>query len=440
MIGLNYTNILSESIGEKGLEKTRIEAMRERAMKAHSDIVTRSRPELEFMDLISQDLTGIKEIAAQVRAEADDFVHLGIGGSALGPKTIIEALSPMHNYRSKPRIFICDNVDPKTLDNILSVIDLKKTTVNAVTKSGSTAETMASFMVLFDRMRDRANKIIATTDPEKGFLRELAGKYNMRTLPVPQAVGGRYSVLCPVGLLPAEVAGISSDDMLRGARDMHARCAEPDIWKNPAYLFGTILYLMDVEEKRNINVLIPYSDRLKPLSEWFCQLWAESLGKLGMGTTPYPATGTTDQHSQLQLWMEGPEDKVIVFIRVEDHGTDVKIPKVFEDSGLGYLCGKSFANLMNAEEESTELCLSKNGRPNMTITLPAIDAYHMGQLFYFFEIATAYAGFLYGVNPFNQPSVEEGKNFTYGMMGRPGYEAKREEVERARLKKDAFKL
>lgn len=375
-----------------------------------------------------------------MRANAQDFVHLGIGGSALGPKTIIEALSPMHNILSTPRIFIYDNVDPLTLSNILKAVDLEKSVVNTVTKSGSTAETMASFMVMYDRMRNFAERIICTTDPEKGYLRKVATELGMRTLPVPSGVGGRYSVLCPVGLLPAEVAGISSDELLRGARDMHARCTEPDIWKNPAYLFGTILYLMDVEEQRNINVLIPYSDRLKPLSEWFCQLWAESLGKLGMGTTPYPSVGTTDQHSQLQLWMEGPEDKVIVFIKVEDPGADVTIPKVFEDSGLGYLCGKTFSELMNAEEESTELCLTKNGRPNMTITVPRIDAYHLGQLFYFFEIATAFAGFMYGVNPFNQPSVEEGKNFTYGMMGREGYEAKREEVLSTRKKKEKNRL
>ncbi len=435
MLGLNYTNVLSDIIGEKGIEKSRIDAVREKAAKAHAEIAGRSRPELAFMDLISQDLAEIKELAARIRTDATDFVHLGIGGSALGPKTIIEALSPMHNILRTPRIFIFDNVDPMTLSNILSAVDLKTTFVNTVTKSGSTAETMASFMVLYDRMRDHADRIVCTTDPEKGYLRKLVKELKMRSLPVPSGVGGRYSVLCPVGLLPAEVAGISSDEMLRGARDMHSRCSEPDVMKNPAYLFATILYLMDVEERRNINVMIPYSDRLKPLSEWFCQLWAESLGKLGMGTTPYPSVGTTDQHSQLQLWMEGPEDKVIVFIKVEDHGADVTIPKVFEKSGLGYLCGRSFAELMNAEEESTELCLAKNGRPNMTITVPRIDAYHLGQLFYFFEIATAYAGFLYGVNPFNQPSVEEGKNFTYGMMGREGYEAKREEVESARKKK-----
>jgi glucose-6-phosphate isomerase len=170
-------------------------------------------------------------------------------------------------------------------------------------------------------------------------------------------------------------------------------------------------------------------------------LWAESLGKLGSGTTPYPSLGAVDQHSQLQLWMEGPEDKVFIFLRVLDYGADIRIPEVFTDrEGIGYLGGHLLSELIKAEEESTELALAKSKRPNMTIHLPSIDAYHMGQLFQFFEIATAFTGFLYGVNPFNQPGVEEGKNFTYGMMGKKGFDGKREEVEKAREKKVCYRL
>jgi glucose-6-phosphate isomerase len=301
-------------------------------------------------------------------------------------------------------------------------------------------------MVIWDELskavgNDAGQRIIATTDPEKGTLRSIARDKGFRTLPIPPGVGGRYSVLSPVGLLLAEVIGVDTKEMLRGAADISAKCSDPEIWKNPAYVFGVLLYLMDHEEKKNINVMVPYADGLKYLAQWFSQLWAESLGKLGMGMTPYPSLGTVDQHSQLQLWMEGPEDKVFIFIRVLDFGADITIPEIFKDrDGIGYLGGHRLSELIKAEGESTELALTKNKRPNMTIHVPRIDAYHIGQLFQFFEIATAFAGFLYGVNPFNQPGVEEGKNFTYGMMGKKGFEGRREEVEKAREKKICYRL
>lgn len=440
MLELNFSNMMSEVIGEKGLAEKQVEALREKVAKAHLEITGRKWPELAFIDLKDQDTSAVKEVAGGIRDSSDAFLLLGIGGSALGPKTILEALSPMHNLRKTPKVFIYDNVDPMTLEAVLSLVDLDRTTVNVITKSGSTAETMASFMVLHERLKDPARQLVATTDPKKGNLRKIASKNGMKTLSIPPGVGGRYSVLSPVGLLLAEVIGVSSDELLRGARDMHDRCTEPELWKNPAYMFASLLYLMDTQDKRHINVMIPYSDRLRPLSEWFCQLWAESLGKLGMGLTPYPSIGTTDQHSQLQLWMEGPEDKVIMFIRVKDHGAKVMIPEAFKETETGYLGGHSLQELINAEEEATELALAQAGRPNMAFSVPQVDAYHLGQLFYFLEIATAFIGFLYGVNPFNQPSVEESKNLTYAMMGRKGYEKRKTEVEQAREKKTCFVL
>lgn len=446
MIELHFSNMMTEILEEKGISVRQVEALRERIDKAHQEIVQRRWPELAFLDLISQDTSKIKKTAEWIRNNADDFLILGIGGSVLGPRSILEALSPFHNMRKRPKVFIYDNVDPQTLKNILSIIDIKKTIVNVITKSGSTAETMSSFMVLWDALskmigNNAKERIVATTDPEKGNLRKIAGDKEFKTLSIPRGVGGRYSVLSPVGLLLAEVIGINGDEMLEGASAIYGRCSEPEVWKNPAYLFGVLLYLMDREEKRNINVMVPYADGLKYLSEWFCQLWAESLGKLGTGMTPYPSLGTVDQHSQLQLWMEGPEDKVVVFLKIMDYGTDIRIPEVFKEvEGIGYLCGHLLSELVNAEEESTELALAKNKRPNMTIRIPSIDPYHMGQLFYFLEIATAFTGFLYGVNPFNQPGVEESKNFTYGMMGKKGFEGRREEVEKAREKAVCYRL
>ncbi len=445
MLELNFSNMMGEVVGQSGIPEREIEGIKTTVYDIDKRIKAKERPELAFIDLLEQDISEIKKIASAVRGEFESFIILGIGGSALGPRAIIEALSPLHNLDKKPKVFIYDNVDPRTFDRILSLADIKKTAVNVITKSGSTAETMSSFMILWDKFNktvpDASKRFIATTDPEKGNLRKIADEKGFKTLSIPPGVGGRYSVLSPVGLLLTEVIGINADEMLQGARDIHKRCTDPEIWRNPAYLFGVLLYIMEREEKRPINVMVPYADGLKPTAEWFCQLWAESLGKLGMGLTPYPSLGTTDQHSQLQLWMEGPEDKVVIFIKVDDYTVDAEIPKVFQDmDGLNYLGGHTLSELIKAEQESTELALAKIKRPNMTISIPKIDAYHMGQLFHFFEMATAFTGFLYGVNPFNQPGVEEGKNFTYGMMGRKGYEAKRQEVEKAREKKMCWRV
>jgi len=445
MLELNFSNMMGEVIGQSGISERQIEGIKTKVYDIDRRIKSREYPELAFIDLLEQDTSEIKKTASFIRNKFENFIILGIGGSALGPRAITEALSPFHNLDKKPRVFIYDNVDPRTLDRILSLTDLKKTAVNVITKSGSTAETMSSFMVLWDRMNkagsDAPKSFIATTDPEKGNLRKIVNEKGLKSLSIPSGVGGRYSVLSPVGLLLAEVIGVSADEMLQGARDIHKRYSDAEVWKNPAYLFGVLLYLMEREEKRTMNVMVPYADGLKPLAEWFCQLWAESLGKLGMGLTPYPSLGTTDQHSQLQLWMEGPEDKVVIFIKVDDYGVDIKIPGIFQDmDGLNYLGGHTMSELIKAEQESTELALAKIKRPNMAIGIPKIDAYHMGQLFHFFEMATAFTGFLYGINPFNQPGVEEGKNFTYGMMGKKGFEAKKEEVEKAREKKACWKV
>lgn len=435
MIKLNYANMMSGSIGRKGLEESDIGSIAEYAKSAHEKIINRSVKGLGFLDILNDDTKEIKSMGKEIRSGFESFLLLGIGGSALGPKCILEAVSPLHNMLKSPKVFIYDNVDPFTLKTILSAIDTKTTAVNVITKSGSTAETMASFMIFEEMLHDRPKNIIATTDPEKGNLRKLAAERGYKTLSVPPDVGGRFSVLSSVGLLPAEVFGTDCNELLRGARDVMKACSTPETRKNPAYMFGALQYLMDKKFGRRINVLIPYCDRLRTLSEWFCQIWAESLGKEGKGLTPYPSIGTTDQHSQMQLWMEGPEDKTVSFIRVNNHGADVKLPNNFVDSEIGYLGGQSLAALLNAEEESSELCLRKAGRPNMTIEVPEVSAYTLGGLFTFFEIATAFTGFLYGINPFNQPSIEEGKSYTYGMMGRKGYETKRAEVEAVRSEK-----
>jgi len=440
MMKLIYSNVMQDIVGENGLTDNDFKGIN--TQKIQDMILNRTSPELAFLDLPEQDITAIKEIG-KYAGEFENFILLGIGGSALGPRSILEALSPFHNYHKQPKVFIYDNVDPATLKNILDTADLSKSLINVISKSGSTAETAASFMVLWQKLKDLSlppqRHMVITTDPEKGNLRKIVREYNLKSLPIHPGVVGRYSVLSPVGLLLAETAGIDSNELLRGAMYIGQRCLSAGLRENPALLFSCSLYLLEKLKKRNITVMLPYSDRLKCLSEWFCQLWAESLGKEQKGLVPYPSVGTTDQHSQLQSWMEGPENYVVVFISVEDYGTDIEIPHVFGDiEGLSYLSGHSLSELIRIEQEATEIALAKNGKPNLTISLPRIDEYHLGQLFHFFSIATAMTGFLYGVNPFNQPGVEEGKDLTYGMLGKVGYEPKKEEFLNYRKTKGKY--
>ena len=373
-------------------------------------------------------------VAGEIRGSgATDFVHVGIGGSALGPMAVHKALShPYYNAlsggdRPGPRIHFAENTDPATLSAIFDLADPQGTYVNVVTKSGSTAETMANFLVirgvLIDALGDFGfqGRTIATTDPEEGFLKQIADRDDLKVLPIPADVGGRFSVLTPVGLLPAAVAGLDIDALLAGASqcvdEVNERGAE-----HPAVVGATMHYLMDTARGRNVRVMMTYADALERLAAWFVQLWAESLGKDGKGSTPHGAVGTTDQHSQVQLYMEGPEDKVIEIVEVEDHPSDLTIPEAYDDlEGVGYLGGHSMAELLNVECDATRRALTEAGHPNSTIRLRATNEENLGYVFQALEVQTAIAGSLYGVNAFNQPGVEAGKQITYKRMGRPGY-------------------
>ena len=373
-----------------------------------------------------------KALAKAVNASgATDFVHVGIGGSALGPIALHRALDhPYHNLlagRPGPRIHFAENTDPATLGAILDVADLSNTWVNVVTKSGSTAETMANFLVvrgaLINALGEEAyrERVIFTTDPEEGYLVQIAEREGIKRLPIPPDVGGRFSVLTPVGLLPAAVTGLDVDALLRGAEQCVDEVAGEGT-EHPAVLGAAYHYLMDVERGRNVRVMMPYADSLERLAAWFVQLWAESLGKEGKGSTPHGAVGTTDQHSQVQLYMEGPQDKVIELIEVENHPRDLPIPKAYTDlEGIGYLGGHTIAGLLNVECDATREALTEAGRPNAIIRLGAVNEEHLGYLMQALEVQTVVAGSLYGVNPFDQPGVEAGKRITYSRMGRPGY-------------------
>jgi glucose-6-phosphate isomerase len=373
-------------------------------------------------------------VAQEIRGSgATDFIHVGIGGSALGPMALQKALNhPYYNAlpggaRRGPRLHFAENTDPATLAAILDVADPTGTWVNVVTKSGSTAETMANFVVIRGFLVDALGnfgyqgRTVATTDPEEGFLKEIADRDDLSVLPIPKDVGGRFSVLTPVGLLPAAVAGLNVEALLAGA----AQCVDEvneQRDEHPAVVGAAMHYLMDIARGRNVRVMMTYADALERLAAWFVQLWAESLGKDGKGSTPHGAVGTTDQHSQVQLYMQGPQDKVVEIVEVEDHPRDLPIPGAYEDlEGVGYLGGHTMAELLNVECDATRKALTEAGRPNSTIKLGAVNEENLGYLLQALEVQTAIAGSLYGVNAFDQPGVEAGKQITYKRMGRPGY-------------------
>ncbi|MDH4229068.1 MAG: glucose-6-phosphate isomerase [Nitrospirota bacterium] len=400
----------------------------------------RASGELGFYQLPGQDITPVLEAANWVRDGFDNFLLVGIGGSSLGPKAAHAALrSPLYNLLSReerggPRLFLLENIDPVTVSAVLRHLDPARTCVNVVSKSGGTAETAANYLVarewLEKSVQNPREHLIATTDPANGDLRPLAEREGWRTLPIPPDVGGRFSQLAAVGLLPAAVCGIDIAELLAGAHDMDLRCATPDLDTNPAYRLAALHYLADTRHGKPMAVMMPYADGLRSLADWFVQLWAESLGKerdlsgkiVHTGQTPLPALGASDQHSQVQLFVEGPNDKLITFLRVEHFAEAVQIPSLHGDVGsLAYLGGATLERLLNVEQAATEAVLRERQRPTLRLTVPELNPFAMGQLFFLFEVMTAFAGGLYGINAFDQPGVEHGKRLTYGAFGRAGY-------------------
>lgn len=385
----------------------------------------------------------VKEYASMVQGRFENILVLGIGGSALGGLAVTEALlKPYWNLLTEeqreglPRIFFLDNIDPDTMTGLLNMLDLSKTLVNVITKSGSTAETMSQFMIVKNILEQELGSnyrynIVATTDKRTGVLRQIAEQEGYKTFVVPDDVGGRFSVFSAVGLLPFALVGLDIDEMVNGIKDMDLALKNTDINENIAAQNALIHYLLDTQKGKNMSVMMPYSSRLKYVSDWFVQLWAESLGKSDyVGPTPIKALGATDQHSQIQLYNEGPNNKVINFIRVEEFDNTLEIPNIFEYTGIGYLGGKSVNRLLNAEADSTRVALTDNKRPVVTITLDKINGYNLAQLLYMLEVQTAITGELYGIDAFNQPGVEQAKNYTYALMGRAGYEESAQELER----------
>ena len=446
---VDFGNMLAGVPEGAGLDPRRLGGdLATRFRDAHADVEARRRSgEMGFFDLPGdRGLAAATLRAARAAARlCDAFVVIGIGGSALGAAALRDALLAPHCGEPDgeatgrpPRLHILDNPDPDTVSALLARLDPERTMFNVVSKSGTTAETMAQFLVARRWLEDALGaetawtRFVFTTSAERGVLRDLAARFDVPALPVPESVGGRFSVLSPVGLLPAAVLGVDIEALLDGAAAMARRCAAPDPAANPAGALATLLHAAHTEMGASVHVFMPYADRLRGLAYWVQQLWAESLGKaldraggrVETGPTPVPAFGSADQHSILQLLMEGPRDKVVVFLGREAPGEDVAIPSAFADTpGLAYLGGHTLFGLLDRQRRATAEALRREGRMNMTVMVDRVDARSLGALFMLFQIAVVYAGALYGVDPLDQPGVELGKSLTRGLMGGSGDEA-----------------
>ncbi len=453
-ISFYWKNATAAAVGEEhGVNDKSLKALAPR-IKALTKSMNDERKagRLRYRDLpYDEDMVeAVHREVEHFRDRCEVLVVLGIGGSALGNIALHNALNPCtynlmsDRTRNGPQLFVLDNVDPDQIKAVVELVapKIKKTIINVISKSGETAETASQFILFRDLLQTRLGKkykdnIIATTDPSGGTLRDICNAEGYRTLEVPDGVGGRFSVLSAVGLFSAAMCGIDIDALLAGAADMDKRLKEGDLLKNPAAMIAAIHYLLNARGK-NMSVMMPYSTSLYSLADWYRQLWAESIGKrhglkkkdVFTGQTPIKALGATDQHSQVQLYREGPNDKIITFLEVERFGQKVAIPGGMKDvKALAYLAGTNFQTLINSEKLGTEYALLESGRPTTTVVFPQINAETVGQFIYLYEVATSYMGGLLEINTYDQPAVQLGKDATYALMGKDGFADLAKEIQ-----------
>ncbi|WP_337868496.1 glucose-6-phosphate isomerase [Meiothermus sp.] len=438
MLRLDLNNLFSERIGEHGIDWVAEFASQAPNLEAARDALwSRKSDPAEFLGWIDvpEDTETLRRVLRYREANAwvEDLVVLGIGGSALGAQAVGAALG-----KGPVRLHFVDNVEPEPIIGLLRTLEPHKTLVNVISKSGSTAETMAAFLVFRQWLElgvaDWKKHVVVTTDPAKGILRPYAQAEGLATFEVPPAVGGRFSVTCPVGTLPLAFAEVDLENLLAGARKSNEQ-ARAALEHNLPAQTALINHLYS-QRGKNIVVFMPYSTRLRYLPDWFVQLHDESLGKMRdragqevrTGTTAVRAIGTTDQHAQVQLFREGPHDKLINFVRLLNPSENLEIPAVRGLEALDYLFGKSFFELLDAEAKATAHAMAKAGQPNYTLTLETLDAYHLGWLLQHLMWQTAFLGELWNINAFDQPGVELGKEYTYALMGRKGWESLAQEL------------
>jgi len=443
-IRFNFDMLFDERLKEHRFDENRLKDMRESLRRAREEVLSELRSQKRgFSEILYNDqiLDATLKLSKEISGRYKNLVLIGIGGSSLGPRALFRALRhPFHNFlpsrEEGMNLFFLENVDPDTFRATFDVIDEKDTAFVVITKSGSTVETMSQFLIIRDRLIKKLGengyreRMITITDPQKGTLREIVRHDRLCSLPIPENIGGRFSVFSPVGTFPAACCGIDVSKLLSGAREMNEKILNSDIDNDPALKFASLMYIARTHYNRNILIVMPYKDSLLDTAEWFQQLWAESLGKerdrdgniVNTGSTPVRALGVIDQHSQLQLYIEGPQDKVVMIIGVKEFNNTVEVPLALENfPDVSYIGNHSLNEILKIEEDATLQSLINARRPAFSIELERVDEANLGALMLFFEFATAYSGSLYNINAFDQPGVEHGKKILYRALKKPGY-------------------
>ncbi|MBP8032070.1 MAG: glucose-6-phosphate isomerase [Acetobacterium sp.] len=436
---LSYANI----------DPSEFESRFDQLAKANDDLMNKTGVGNDFLGWVDypvkydqDEFARIKEAAKKIQDRCDALVVIGIGGSYLGAKAVISALtSPFYNeeprsVRKAPKIYFAgQNISGKYLENLLALLKDQEVCVNVISKSGTTTEPAMAFRFFKKFLEEKYGKdgarerIFVTTDAAKGALKFMADEEGYETFVIPDDIGGRYSVYTAVGLLPIAAAGIDIDALMDGAKSGYEDYNKPKFEKNPCFqyaLYRNVLYTRG----KHIEILVDYDPSLEYLAEWWKQLFGESDGKDGKGLFPASAHFSTDLHSLGQMIQDGPKNHFETVIVIED---DQSVIKVFRDEknleGLNYLTGWEIDAVNEKAFIGTLLAHVDGGVPNGIIQLKKLDAFHIGKLIYFFEKACGINGYLLGVNPFDQPGVEAYKKNMFALLHKPGYEALTAELE-----------
>jgi glucose-6-phosphate isomerase len=465
-VKLDFNNCMSSYIGDHGLEESEIDSLSEKIKEVHSliwDKKGKGNDFLGFLDLPDVEESVLDRIVAcadRIAESSDMFLSLGIGGSYLGAKALVDAIhSPYYNELSRskrnnrPKIYFeGNNLDSDSINCLFDLLPETNTgkvedsfSIAVISKSGATIETAVSFRLFQEKAKEfygeAHNKyIVAITDQEKGKLKFITDKEGYESFVIPDNVGGRYSVLTPVGLLPAAVTGIDIKKLVAGAKYMKELCSNPNLRENPAYMYAVIQHLLE-KKGRTISVMASWTKSLENLGFWYDQLCAESLGKEKKGRTPITIVNTRDLHSRGQQLQEGMHDTVVTNLFVEKAKRDIVFKKNEEDlDALNYLDGKSIKSMLLGAIEGTNYAYTKELRPTMNIMIPQLDEFTMGQLFYLFEVSTVAEGYLMDINPLDQPGVEAYKKFMFANLGREDMRKYKEEFDSRKLPTSDFVL
>lgn len=427
-----------------------IEYMEEAVKAAHDKLHNKSGAGNDFLGWIDlpvnydkDEFERIKKAAEKIKSDSDALIVIGIGGSYLGARAAIEMLTnTFHNSldkdkRKAPKIFyVGNNISSTYMADLLEAVEGKDISVNVISKSGTTTEPAIAFRIFKDLLEKKYGKeeakkrIYATTDKAKGALKTLADAEGYETFVVPDDVGGRFSVLTAVGLLPIAAAGIDIDEIMKGAADAREEYANPSLKENDAYKYAAVRNAL-YNKGKEIEILVNYEPALVYFNEWWKQLYGESEGKDNKGLFPAGVSFTTDLHSMGQYIQEGRRDLFETVINVETPKKKVVIEANDENlDGLNFLAGKEMDYVNHKAFEGTLLAHNDGGVPNLVLNVPEISPYYFGQLVYFFEKACGISGYLLGINPFNQPGVEAYKKNMFALLGKPGYEDMKEELEK----------